>query len=220
MEDCLNEPQLIILVASIEERLEQSKILLNELTRQKCTLHPAKWSNISIITILDNKEISIGKKRQRLLELAAEKRSASSALYLEDSTNQYVVFFDDDDWPSENYVERIYRAISLLPDCVGITVNMTTNGGRPQRCCHSLKYKEWAEHVDGFDYVRNVTHFNPVRLDLALQVGFEDVRFGEDKIYSDKLTALCTREEFLDAPLFEYRYNDTIPFEQKYGIQK
>jgi len=96
---------------------------------------------------------------------------------------------------------------------------MTTNGDRPQLCCHSLKYKEWANNVDGYHYVRNVTHFNPVRKELAIRVGFKDLRFGEDKEYSDRLTQLCKTEVFINRKLFHYRYTNKEPHNKKYGIK-
>jgi hypothetical protein len=96
---------------------------------------------------------------------------------------------------------------------------MTTNSEREQVCCHSLRYPEWKDNVDGYDYVRNVTHFNVVRRDLALQVGFKDKRFGEDKIYSDAVTKLCKTEVFIDKVMFHYRYSNKVPHRKKYGIR-
>jgi hypothetical protein len=99
-------------------------------------------------------------------------------------------------------------------------IHMTTNGIKPQLCCHSLRYKEWKEHVNGYDYVRNITHFNPVRRELALQVGFKDLRYGEDRIYSDAVTKLCETEVFINKRMFHYRYSNAVPYKKKYGFSK
>lgn len=160
--------------------------------------------SVEILYDEDNKEISVGAKRQRLLEK---------------STGEYIVYFDSDDFPCPTYVDDILLALcSGEFDCVGFLIHMTTNGQRPQTCCHSLKYKKWANAVDGYDYVRGVTIFNPVRRSLAIQVGFEDMRFGEDKVYSDKITPLCKTEKFINKKLFHYRYTKQ-DHNERYGIK-
>jgi len=160
---------------------------------------------VSIISDIDNKEKSIGKKRQDLLEKA---------------TADYICFFDDDDFPYDNYILDIYKAISTGVDCVGIKIDMTTNGQNPQTCCHSLRYPIWGSKKDGYDYLRNITHFNACKRELAIKVGFRDLRYGEDKIYSDGLTEFCKTEYFIERPVFHYRYSNKINHEQKYGFKK
>lgn len=157
---------------------------------------------VEVLHIEDEREMSIGNKRQGLLEM---------------SKGEYIVFFDSDDYPRKNYVKEIIKAIESKPDCVGFKIAMTTNGEKPQTCIHSLRYKEW-KTVGNFHY-RNVTHFNPVLRDLALEVGFKDMRYGEDKDYSDRITPLCKTEVFIDEFLFDYRYSNKQPHAEKYGIK-
>jgi glycosyltransferase involved in cell wall biosynthesis len=160
---------------------------------------------VEIISECDNKQISIGLKRQKLLERA---------------TGEFICFLDDDDMPYDNYLRNIVSVIENNPgiDCIGIAIDMTTNGKNEQRCCHSLKYRKWKNNVDGWDYVRNITHFNPVRRDLALKVGFQDLRFGEDKLYSDAVTKLCKKEVYITEPVFHYRYSNKQSHQKKYGF--
>ncbi len=192
-----------ILIATIKEREQQFENLRYELLGQIIKLNLE--NEVEVLFEQDNKEISIGAKRQKLLERA---------------TGDFINFIDDDDFPYPVYIDWIYSAIKdRQVDCVGMVINMTTNLGKPQRCCHSLKYKIWEDKRDGFDYVRNVTHFNPVKRELALKVGFQDRRFGEDHLYSDKLTELCKTETFIGEPLFHYRYSNLIPHAKKYGIK-
>lgn len=200
-----------ILIATVNERQHLFMMLIHELTKQ---INSAGLANdIILISKCDNKEMSIGKKRQLLLEEAKKENC------------EYVNFFDDDDFPNYNYISDIYDVIKdSKVDCVGILINMTTNGMRPQVCCHSLKYekiKSWGvgKNIDGYNYVRNVTHFNPVKLEHALKVGFEDKRFGEDEPYAYKLTALCSTEAFLPRPVMHYRYSTAQNFNAKYGIK-
>jgi len=191
--------KLSILICTIEERREQFMVLLKQLNWQR-----RAYQDVEIITISDNKEMSVGNKRQQLLKGA---------------NGKYIVFLDDDDKPSENYIDLILKAIESGPDCVGMNVAMTTNGENPQKCCHRLIYPEWKNNIDGWDYVRNITHFNPVKRELALQVGFKDLRFGEDKEYSDAVTKLCKTEVYIEDPLFHYRYSNKINHNTKYGIK-
>lgn len=199
----LGSPILSILIATTRDRREMFKKLYYEFFVQ------TKDLPVEVLFEEDNKEISIGAKRQKLLLRAK---------------GEYIVFFDSDDWPMEYYVSEILTALEKKPDCVGFLIAMTTNGVRPQVCCHSFRYKVWKgdgkTKIDGYDYVRNVTHFNPCRRDLALQVGFEDRRYGEDEIYSNAVTQLCKTEVFINKKLFHYRYTNKIPHKLKYGFKK
>jgi len=196
--------KLSILIASIEQRKLEFEVLMQELNFQVHSLEDG--SLVEIIFDIDNKQKSIGKKRQDLLNR---------------STGEYIVFIDDDDMPSPFYIRDVLHCIKAEPDCIGIKILMTTNGAHPQICCHRLKYKEWQEKVDGFDYVRNVTHFNPVKRSLAIACGgFKDLRFAEDKDYADRLTKICKSEVFFyEYPLLNYRYSNTIPNEIKFGLR-
>lgn len=193
----MSQPLLSILICTTYDRRRLFEKLYAELDRQS-------MGAVEILFEEDGKQISVGAKRQKLLRRA---------------TGEYIVFFDSDDWPFKNYIEEILTALEHRPDCVGFLIHMTTNGKKDQTCCHSLQYKEWATNVDGYDYVRNTTHFNPVRRDLALQVGFKDMRFGEDRKYSDAVTKLCKTEVFINKKLFHYRYTTTMSHKRKYGIK-
>jgi glycosyltransferase involved in cell wall biosynthesis len=210
--------KLSILIATTKQRVEMFEELLHEFDRQLIALNEPMQSfgsalndlitrtteSVELIALSDNKEISIGDKRQRLLELAR---------------GEFIVYFDDDDMPSKNYVRIILNAITPDIDCIGMNVIMTTNGVKQQRCCHRLLSKVWANRVEGWDYVRNITHFNPVLRSVALRVGFKDLRFGEDKLYSDGVSALLTKEAYITEPLFHYRYTNTTKHNEKYGIK-
>jgi hypothetical protein len=191
-------PILEILIATVIDRRHLFGPLHAEFLKQ------ANGLPVDILWMEDNKEMPIGVKRQKLLDQA---------------TANYIVYFDSDDFPRPDYVSSILKALETRPDCVGFLIAMTTNGRNPKVCCHSLKYPVWAENVDGYDYVRNVTHFNPVKRSIAIQVGFPPLRFGEDKPYSDLVTQICKTEVFINRPLFDYRYSSRQPHKEKYGIK-
>lgn len=195
----MNGPELSILICSVEEREQHLARLLQEFEMQRL------GESVEILVESDNKEMSVGAKRQKLLQRAM---------------GRFIVFFDDDDWPYNHYIQSIITCLEKNPDidCIGMNVFMTTNGRHPQRCLHRLGY-QWERGKDGWDYFRNITHFNPVLREKALQAGFKDMRFGEDVDYANRLNPLLTKEAYIARPLFHYRYTTLTPHNQKYGIK-
>lgn len=196
--------RLAILIATIEDRKEQFKELKLKLDSQ------INDGEIILVFDCDNKEKSIGKKRQNLLEFAKGMGC------------EWIVFFDDDDLPSENYIQLILDTINSNPDidCIGINGTMTTNGANPQTWCHVLG-ETWREGKpnEKFTYYRPIIHFNPVKLELALKAGFKDMRYGEDRDYSDRLNPLLKKMAYIEQPLFHYNYSNKIEHKKKYGIK-
>lgn len=198
--------KLSILIATTIDRREMFEVLYQNFQLQ---IELGQFQDaVEIIWLEDDKQISIGLKRQQLLELAK---------------GEYIVFFDSDDEPFSYYVSEIMQALSSNPDCVGMEIAMSTNGKNSQLCCHSLEYPEWKgdgkTKIDGYDYVRNVTHFNPVRRELALRAGFPDLRFGEDHVYSNRVTALCSVQVMIKKPMFHYRFSTAMEHKEKYGYK-
>lgn len=196
--------KLGILIATIDERKEEfEKLILSFLFQRQIDF-------VYVISDSDNKQKSIGKKRQDLLEAAKK------------SDCEWIVFFDDDDLPSENYIQLILDTINSNPDidCIGINGTMTTNGSNPQTWCHVLG-ETWREGKpnEKFTYYRPIIHFNPVKLELALKAGFKDMRYGEDRDYSDRLNPLLKKMAYIEQPLFHYNYSNKIEHKKKYGIK-
>lgn len=191
-------PRLSVLLCTVVNRADLFAKLHAHLAAQ-ATGKPAE-----ILVACDNKEISIGKKRDNLLRQA---------------TGDYVCFVDDDDWVADDYVDRILAALETSPDCVGFKITCTTNGRNPVKAIASMRYKQWAENLDGFVHNRSAYHKTPVRRDIALRVGFRDMRYGEDKIYSSGIMRYLKTEVFVDAVLYFYRFRSEN-FAEKYGINK
>ena len=190
-------PRLAILCATVECRKDLFAQLHAELQRQ------AAGKPVEIVVACDNKEISIGAKRQQLLERA---------------TGDYVCFVDDDDWVSPDYVDRILTALESSPDCVGFEIQCNFNGGKPQGAITSMRYPRWTEGLDGYAFNRSIYHKSVVRRDLALKCGFPDLRYAEDKIFSEKIMHLVKTEVFVKSVLYFYRFRSE-PFNKKYGIK-
>lgn len=190
-------PLFSILLPTVENRRDLFALLHAELQRQ------AAGKPVEILVACDNKEISIGKKRQNLLEQA---------------TGEYVAFVDDDDWISETYVDDILAALAKNPDCVGFEITCTFNGRDPQRAIASMRYPKWTDNKDGYRFNRSCYHKTPVKREIALKVGFRDIRYGEDKPFSDGLMQHVKTEVFIPKVEYFYRYRREN-FLAKYGFR-
>jgi glycosyltransferase involved in cell wall biosynthesis len=176
--------KLSILICTLEERKLQYDNLRSSLMSQYD-------SDVEILSCCDNREMSVGSKRNALLK---------------QSTGEFLVYIDDDDSIHPNYISLILEALQSNPDCVGMTGIITFNGTNPRKFIHSIKVNEWYES-NGV-YYRYPNHLNPVKRELALQVGFPECNFGEDKNYSDRLKPLLKTEVMIDTPIYFYNYDD------------
>lgn len=198
---------LSILIATVPERHEMFKAMELELFKQDA---PFGGEEVEILfDATPRKDMPIGVKRNALLARA---------------TKTHLVFADDDDHYYDHYVSDIMEALKTDPDCVGCVIDHTIDGVPAPQCVHSKRFRRWsngAVNTPGFGviYQRNVTHRNPVRTLIARQVGFPEIRFGEDQPYSNGVTRLCRTEEFIERPGFLYRYSTKEEHNQKYGIR-
>jgi len=180
---------LEILIPSLYERKDFRKRLLRTLDRQ---IVPGQ---VRYTLDIDSGQISIGEKRQRMLEAA---------------TGEYVVFIDDDDWISTDYIALILEAIKEKPDVVGIQIHHLIDGKLHGHTFHSIEYDHWFDEPDKKHpcrrfYYRNPNHINPVKRELALLAGYPQIRFGEDHQYSIKLLPHLNTEVYIKKVIYYYR---------------
>ena len=182
------KPILSILIPSLHDRYNYLTRILNQISSQ-----PEHLLNQCEIQVnIDGRYKTTGEKRNQLL-------SASSA--------DYIVFIDDDDSISPNYLEQIFIGISKNVDAIAITSLYSPDDietcGSPRIVKHSKDYV-WAETPEA--YLRNITHICPVKRDLALQVGFPPTTFGEDISYSSGLTSLVKEEYLIEDVIYTHQY--------------
>jgi glycosyltransferase involved in cell wall biosynthesis len=164
--------------------------------REPLLMHLAKIlktqgdGRIEILANIDNGESSIGKKRNELLYSAK---------------GEYVCFVDDDDMVSPYYTSKILKALETNPDCVGIKGVIVQKDTQPKIFIHSLQYNDWYEE-NGI-YYRCPNHLNPIKRDIAKQVGFPDLSYQEDQNFSLRLKGFLKTESFIDEPLYYYYPN-------------
>ncbi|MES2179826.1 MAG: glycosyltransferase [Gemmatimonadota bacterium] len=187
-----NAPQmeLSILICSVAPRRQQLERLVNYLRWQMTEAVDLRFERQCVEICVDTDDhVTVGEKRQRLLERAVGK---------------YVCFIDDDDWVDSRYIERVLKACAEGKDCCSLTGVITEDGANPRRFEHSLAHDGWYTREDGV-FIRTPNHLNTVRRELALEVGFVSQNVGEDHDFSNRIQPLLKSEASTgDASLYFY----------------
>ena len=161
---------------------------------------------VLIIKEVDNKELSIGLKRQKLLD---------------NVTTPYCVQIDDDDDIAPDYISEVMKALSSEPDCVGYLESVNMDGAE-RTCIHSNRFDNWYTSHQGYDYVRCIFNKDVIKTSIAKTIGFTDLRYAEDYDFSFRLkqSQLLEREVFIDKIMYYYNTKIYTPKEQneRYGI--
>lgn len=178
--------KLSILIPTLPIREKLSSVLFLRLKEQK----KAFPEQIEILTN-DNTSISIGAKRQLMLQAAQ---------------GEYLCFIDDDDRIADNYIELVMAGIATNPDCCSLNGIITTDGKDPKPFKHSIEYKEMYDQ-DGI-YYRPPNHLNVVRSSIAKQMVFPDWQRSEDSNYCFQLrdSGLLKTEYKIEPVIYYYDY--------------
>jgi glycosyltransferase involved in cell wall biosynthesis len=174
---------------TIDGRKEQFSRLYEKLGKQ--IAENSLSSEVEILYFLDNKEHSLGFKRNKLIEMAK---------------GRFVAFVDDDDDVSEDYVSLICRAIEENPDidCIGIKGIITFAGKNPRVFIHSLKYRKYFSK--GGIYFRPPYHLNPIKREIACKYQFEDISYSEDIDWALRICRdrALQKEYFINKAIYFY----------------
>lgn len=185
-----------VLIPSLNDRTVKLQQLMG-------ALQPQKRENVEFLVLSDSGQMSIGQKRNMLLN---------------QSKGEYVAFVDDDDMVPPDYVERILAALAKgNPDCTSLTGRIVFSDGYSRPFIHSLRYESWIDDHDNKVYYRPPNHLNAVRREFAVQVGFPPVNMGEDRHFSHNIRPLLKKEAWIDGELYEYRCRKT--FEETHNNQ-
>jgi len=180
-----------ILICTLEGRKEYLERLMQALSPQI----KGKEDLVEILGETDDGSLSIGLKRNRLLERAK---------------GEYIAFVDDDDMVSSDYVSKILDALEEGPDVVGMHLIHFDDGNFAGLTYHSLKYRSWFENQDKstglMRYYRNPNHLNPVKREYALETRFPEISMGEDKDYSGNLLQYLETKEYITEPIYYYLF--------------
>lgn len=182
--------KLSILIPSIAGRYYQRTDLLN-------ALKPQLTNEVEVITETDRGEMSIGHKRNILLDKAK---------------GDYVCFIDDDDMVVRNYVSLLMEGIDKGVDCCSLMGVITWDGVNPEIFEHSIKYKEYktAPPTSGIKYERYPNHLNCIKSEIAKQFRFLEINHGEDTDWATQIfkSGLLKTEHYINNVLYEYKYKE------------
>jgi hypothetical protein len=176
-----------ILIPSIVERDSSLKSLLESLREKIGRIAPDL--KVEYCIEVDNREMSIGNKRQKLLENA---------------NGKYLSFIDDDDDITDAYVEDVLQMIR------GNWPVMRLRGKIAQYTfTHSLENRLTDKMARGDVFLRPPNHLNPMLSDVAKLVRFKDATRGEDLEWTIRMarTGFLAREYQSDSFRIHYIYN-------------
>ncbi len=145
---------------------------------------------VEVIICTDNKQMKVGDKRNLLVNLASGER---------------IAFLDDDDRIESCYKSELLEATKSGADVITFQVSVSLNGKPPKICLYSKEYKK--DYNDPVRYYRLPNHLMCVKRELALQVPFTSVNFGEDADYAKRLKRLLNTEFQINKVLYHYDFN-------------
>lgn len=150
---------------------------------------------VQVVTLSDNRQLSIGAKRNRLVAMA---------------TGEYVCFIDDDDRIAPNYVGLILNALQTAPDVVGIVGEISEpsparGGFIRRRFYHTIENRSYKRSERGYE--RPPNHLNPIRRDIAIRYKFEDMSMGEDTDYAMRICRDQVLQREVMIPYIIYYYD-------------
>jgi hypothetical protein len=201
-------PLLSILIPTVVGRESEFSSLRGTLEAQR------HYSNgifgddsVEILFAIDNKEMTIGEKREWLYGQASGK---------------YSLQIDDDDDIDEDGLVKILGILHRNPDCVTYQEFCTINNVN-FKSNHSINYEDWEgdgskEFHDGFHFHRTPFFKDVIKTEIAKSVPIPHIRFGEDNQWAQALKShLKTEYHLYD---FIYLYNHTsTPHNERYGIK-
>lgn len=180
---------LSILIPTLEARTSLCKKLCSALEQQM-----RQTNNRDIVEILvlrDDGSAAVGAKRNQLISQAR---------------GRYIVFIDDDDSVSRDYVGKLVNAIRENPgaDCISFAGEITFRGKHPRKMIHSARYRDW--HYGKGRYLRPPCHITPIRRHIAAKYPFAEIDYAEDMDWTLRMShdQVLEQEVLLDEILYFY----------------
>ena len=166
--------KISILICTITEPYRDAFFI----DRLMSILEPQITKDGEIVIESDEMQMTVGAKRNKLVNRAKGER---------------IIFVDDDDLVSENYVEKLLEYSELDFDCIGIGVEFTKDGKDKSIYDYSFKKnintrernkdsKRFGQRV----YGRMPNHLCLWKKDVAQRVEFPDRNLGEDHEWAEQ----------------------------------
>jgi len=194
--------KLSILICHVQGREDKLERLMK-------VLRPQLTPDVEVLIEKDDRQITIGAKRNLLLSKAR---------------GMYVCFVDDDDLVPDYYVAKILEAMmkhgvaplkfrlgtdleramifSKNPDCIGFRGHYIVGENVPKLFVHSLQCEDW--YTENNVNYRCPNHLNPIKRDLATQTGYPNKSFGEDIAFSRSIRGVLKTEVMIEEVMYYY----------------
>lgn len=190
----MEKMKLSVLICGLEPRLTTFLPgLLRKLNEQA-----AKHGDVEVLVLIDNKSMTVGEKRNRLLSIAR---------------GEYVTFVDDDDDVTDDYIDSIIDGCQSGCDVVTFDVLVSLDGSDPKPCFYSRDF--------GFDYDteaayhRIPNHIMCIKRDLCIEVGYPNISRGEDADFARRLLHRINSEHRLSKHLYLYNFDSNTTETQR-----
>lgn len=190
---------LSVLICSTHTRYQSFGLAIqDQIWRQYAALPADYQDRVEILMLTDNKKMMLGQKRNDLVDIAQ---------------GRYVAFVDDDDRLEYDYLSSLIEATDSDADVITFLVSVSLNGEPPKICRYSKEYLADRNTATGYERLPN--HICCVKIDIASQVSFPNVVYGEDCTYSKLLRPMLRTEHAIDRVLYHYDFNaDTTETQQ------
>jgi len=178
---------ITFLIPSITGRENSLRTLINSIREKMERIAPQLRYTIDLA--FDNREMSIGMKRERLLQ---------------ESKGKYSAFIDDDDDITNEYIEDLLQTIEGSYPVMRLRGRIDA-----YTFTHSIENSLKDPMARGEVFLRPSNHLNPMLTDIAKMLHFKDAVRGEDLEWTIRLaqTGFLTHEYKSDDSRIHYIYN-------------
>ena len=192
---------LTIGIPTIEQRKECFNQLYAELKKQS-----EPFGNlIEIVYICDNKEMTIGAKRQKLVDI---------------SKGKYIVMWDDDDWIHPHGIELIMEGLKSDADVISYNYSTDIPVDNVTNCNRKISIKYTNELIDGVLFVKPDCK-NPIKRELINKVKFRDTSWSEEFFFKMDLAPYLKTEYKIDEDIYQIlnRSGEDFNYQRRYNLK-
>lgn len=152
---------------------------------------------VELLLLLDNKTRTIGRKRNDLIRLAQ---------------GQYIVFVDDDDDVTDDFVDEILEAAKSGADVIVFDIWVTLDGQSGKNCRYGLDLVY--ENLDSA-YHRKPNGRMACRTDIARRIPYQDISLGEDDRWGEAFAIVARTQHRIEKNLSFYKFDSVLTEAQK-----
>ena len=199
----MTRPLLSILIPTVVGRENQFERLFYSIKGQ---LSDDICSDVEIRWEKDNKEMTVGKKRDILYQKAK---------------GLYSFMPDDDDSVAPDFIKKVLSAIGHNRDCVTYFEDVDIDGIK-SKSNHSIAYTKWHDNPlfpEGFKYARTPYFKDVIKTEIAQSVRVPELRWNEDEQWANALHPHLKTEYHIDEFMYFYKTISSNPTE-RYGLDK